>query len=242
MSSGEVRVGWAGPGFADRAGRRGSDGVAGLWTSCLAAWRGPVTHPARWALHEASDPRERDAAWVAETLAGNRQAFGHLVEAYQKRVYALAYRYLGSQADAADLTQRSFLKAFENLAALESGSAFAAWLFRIAANLAKNEIRFRASKTFTDVDDLPLASQAVSHDVVSQRQESQALREALSRLPDKQRRCVLLRIDAELSFKEIGEAVGCSEVSARVNFHHGLKSLREALAPESSGPHTPSTP
>jgi RNA polymerase sigma-70 factor (ECF subfamily) len=173
--------------------------------------------------------RARNADLVAATLAGDRQAFGTLVAAYQRRVFALAYRYCRHEGDAADLTQRAFLKAFESLGGLKDASSFAPWLFRIAANLAKNRIRFSAGKRFEDVDNVPLHTEPRLDDALDYRTRRQRMRNALDDLPDKQRRCILLRIDAELSFRDIGEAVGCSEGSARVNFHHGMKALRRRL-------------
>lgn len=175
----------------------------------------------------------RDEQLVTATLAGDRPAFGRLVEYYQRRVFAVAHRYLRNEDEAADLTQRTFLKAFESLDKLEGRQAFAAWIFRIAANLAKNEIRFRATKTFQNLENAQLSTAPHYEDEINRDAQRQAMRQALEDLPDKQHRCVVLRIDAELSFREIGEIVGCSEASARVNFHHGLKALKSALTADS---------
>ena len=175
----------------------------------------------------------RDEQLVAATLAGDRQAFGRLVEHYQRRVFAVAHRYVRNEEEAADLTQRTFLKAFESLDKLERRQAFAAWIFRITANLAKNVIRFRATKTFQNLEDAQLSTAPQHEERIQRDAQRAAMRQALEDLPDKQHRCVVLRIDAELSFREIGELVGCSEASARVNFHHGLKALRTALTADS---------
>lgn len=174
-----------------------------------------------------------DGELVAATLTGDRQAFGRLVEHYQRRVFALAHRYVRNEEEAADLTQRTFLKAFESLDRLEQRQAFAAWLFRIAANLAKNAIRFQATKTFQNLEDAQLSTSPKAEEHLVREAQRVAMRCALEQLPDKQHRCVLLRIDGELSFREIGEIVGCSEASARVNFHHGLKALKLALSDKS---------
>ncbi len=171
-----------------------------------------------------------DAKAVAATLSGDRDAFGQLVQTYQRRVFALCYRYVRNQDEAADLAQRAFLKAFESLDKLKRGQAFAAWIFRIAANLAKNKIRFHSNKSFQDVDDTPLSVSPDHERDIDRAAQRAAMRKALEKLPGKQKQCVMLRIDAELSFREIGDVVGCSEASARVNFHHGLKALRQALS------------
>ena len=179
-----------------------------------------------------ADEASRDSRLVVATLAGDRVAFGRLVERYQRRVFALAYRSLGDVDDASDLTQQAFLRAFENLSRLKRRSSFAAWLFTTTANLARNEIRFRASKSFQDIDNTPLATPAKGEAQLERQSRREAMRAAIDRLPEKQRRCVLLRIDADLSFQAIGRAVGCSTVSARVNYHHALRALRKMLCEE----------
>lgn len=186
--------------------------------------------PGREATPTSAEQGARDEQLVIATLAGDRQAFGSLVEHYQRRVFAVAHRYVRDEEEAADLTQRTFLKAFESLDRLDRRKAFAAWIFRIVANLSKNAIRFRATKTFQNFEDAQLSTTPHHEERMSREAQRAAMRQALEQLPDKQHRCVILRIDAELSFREIGDMVGCSEASARVNFHHGLKALKTALS------------
>lgn len=177
----------------------------------------------------AIDEGNRDAAWVRATRKGDRAAFGELVRAYQRRVFALAYRYVGDPDQSADLTQRVFLRAFERLPQLTQPERFRSWLFQMTANLAKNQVRYYATKSFQDIEDADLSGGVDAEAVLERRDESERLRAAVAALPEKQSACVSLRIDADLSFREIGEIVGCSEASARVNFHHGLRALRVAL-------------
>jgi RNA polymerase sigma-70 factor (ECF subfamily) len=177
----------------------------------------------------ATDEGKRDAAWVRATRKGDRAAFGELVHAYQRRVFALAHRYVGDPDQAADLTQRVFLRAFERLPQLTQPERFRSWLFQMTANLAKNQVRYYATKSFQDIDDAGLSGGVDAETALERRDESERLRAAVAALPEKQSACVSLRIDADLSFREIGELVGCSEASARVNYHHGLRALRVAL-------------
>ena len=86
---------------------------------------------------------QRDAALIARYLAGERRAFDELVRHYQKPIYHLAYRYLRSEADAKDLTQRTFLKVYGALPRFRADSSFRTWIYRIAINLCLNELRDR---------------------------------------------------------------------------------------------------
>ncbi|MCA9563756.1 MAG: sigma-70 family RNA polymerase sigma factor [Myxococcales bacterium] len=178
------------------------------------------------------DGREEttDETLVQRTLLGDRSAFGTLVRRYQERVMALIYRRTGNQDTAADVTQRAFLQAFERLASLRDASAFRPWLFQIAANIGSQEMRSRGPSHAEPAEAHLLRADENPERDMEGAQKRALLRDMVERLPEKQRQCITLRIDAELSFKEIGELVGCSEASARVNFHHGLQQLKADLS------------
>ncbi|HEX8950732.1 MAG TPA: sigma-70 family RNA polymerase sigma factor, partial [Polyangia bacterium] len=71
-----------------------------------------------------------------------------------------------------------------------------------------------------------------AHDRLESREQQQALREAVARLPNRQREVLLLRIDGDLPFAEIAETLGITEVNAKVNFHHAVQKLKEWLKPQ----------
>ena len=73
---------------------------------------------------------------IREAKRGNREAFGVLVERYQRRVVGVALAVVHNQEDALELAQETFVRAYENLGSFESRSSFSTWLYRIAANLA----------------------------------------------------------------------------------------------------------
>jgi RNA polymerase sigma-70 factor (ECF subfamily) len=170
------------------------------------------------------------AALAQQAADGDRQAFAQLVMLVQRPLYYAVMRITRHPEDARDIVQRSFLKAWSNLARLENPARFRSWLFAIGLNLARNHIRDQAKRPSDPLEGAKLAALGADpiEEIDAQKQRA-ALRSALERLPDKQRQCVSLRIDAELNFREIGEVVGCSEGSARVNFHYGLQRLRMVL-------------
>ena len=192
------------------------------------------------AAGQAADPATETAAQGLGALArrardGDRDAFAALVRAVQEPLYFAILRFTRNPEDARDLVQKTFLKAWTGLVDLESPDRVRAWLFSIGLNLARNHVRDAAVRRTEPMDNVVVAARGA--DAVRQiddRQRRQALRDALGSLPDKQRECVTLRIDAELGFREIGALVGCSEGSARVNFHHGMKRLRDLIAGEKS--------
>ncbi len=182
-------------------------------------------------IDEGLEPEEV-CALVVKARGGDRDAFGQLVLAHQRPLFLAVQRIVDNPQDARDVVQRALLKAWERLPDLEEPDRFRSWLFSIAINLGRNLRRDCGRRRFDPIEEGTLVSPPVAHRELDQHQQRQQLRAALDALPARQREVVTLRIDAELSFKEIGDAVGCTEATARVNFHHGMKRLRELLHAE----------
>jgi RNA polymerase sigma-70 factor (ECF subfamily) len=160
---------------------------------------------------EGHDP---DAALVAQFLAGDRAAFDALV--------------LRHQADAKDITQVAFVRAFEKLSAFRGEAAFRTWLFRIAINLALNHVR----GTPTDLAPIGDVVEFTSSLQTSKLVAAEVWRKVSARLddlPPKQRLALELRIFHDLSFEEVATIAGFSVESAKANFHHAVKRLRGLL-------------
>ena len=178
--------------------------------------------------HAGQAAARRDGELVTRYLAGDRRAFDDLVRHYQRPIYHLAYRYLRSEADAKDLTQRTFLKVYGALPRFRAEASFRTWIYRIAINLCLNELRDRKRGESSDRPEL--IDQALSPPPDTESLDAKArgewLRRAIASLPPKQRMVLELRIYDELPFREVAELVGSSENAAKVNFHHAVKRLR----------------
>lgn len=171
-------------------------------------------------------------ALIERARAGDRAAFGELVQIHRDAVYRFAARWLADPDLALDVAQDVFVRAFKGLKNYRGDGRFRTWLFSITLNAARSvarrhkrrgEIQLEAIAQFPDLRTPPDAKAA--------RAEAFARAAAeLATLPEKQRGAVTLRVYEGLSFKEIGEIIGCSEGSARVNYHHGIQRLREALS------------
>jgi len=182
-----------------------------------------------------------DLALLERVSAGEETALDTLMSRYRRPLCHLAYRMVGNAADAEDLAQQAFVQAYQNLAGFQRQSTFKTWLYRIAINLCKNHLRkSRPSEPLED--GRPLADQrpgVLSEIIGGQRIER--LRAALGGLPPRQREVLVLRVYEELPYEQIAALVGCSENSAKVNFHHAVRNLRrrlggsEAARPEGLG-------
>ncbi len=189
--------------------------------------------------------REEDAL-VAAFLVGDDDAFGELVRRNERMVLSIVRRYARSADDARDLAQRTFLRAFEaSRRALRRGLRrepvpVRRWLVRVAVNLAKNHARDEARRAHA-LTASPVAPAAQGGEArgegaadalesMSRAEEAARLRVAVLELPRRQREVLTLRIDAELPFAEIADALGITENAAKVTFHHATRRLRAALA------------
>jgi RNA polymerase sigma-70 factor (ECF subfamily) len=170
---------------------------------------------------------ERDAALVERYRAGDRSAFDELVRRYQRPLYYLALRYVRVEADAKDLAQRAMVKAYGALAGFRADSSFRTWLYRIAINLCLNHLRDRKREEMRpELGEVLAAPAAGGERALIDRERGALLRDAIAELPPKQRMVLELRVYDELPFREVAELTGCTENSAKVNFHHAVKRLR----------------
>ena len=144
--------------------------------------------------------------------AGDRDAFGELVEAHQRQVYHHALRMVGNEEDAADAAQEAFFKAWRGLPRFRGNSAFSTWLYKLADNAALDLLR-REKKRRGDValDDLPAGEQTAAgpspQRALEERERSRAVAEGLAKLSADHRRALVLREIDGLSYAEIAEAL-----------------------------------
>lgn len=169
---------------------------------------------------------EADLALVRRVQKGDKDAFYALVKRYQRLVWRQCMRIAQNVAIADELAQQVFLKAYDKLHTFRGEAPFGAWLCRIAFNTGKDwkrSERFGDTVTIEEVE-IPVPSR--DEETLGRQKELQALRQAVAQLPEKQREVVLLRIYEDYSFKEIAQATGATEGSAKVNFHYALKALK----------------
>jgi RNA polymerase sigma-70 factor (ECF subfamily) len=171
-----------------------------------------------------------DQQAISAVLTGDVNAFAVLVERYQKPIYNLMYRMTGSQADALDLAQETFIKAYEKLDRFKTGKKFFPWLYTIGINHARNFLR-RARLEPEPVreqweEDRRVDNPGAEEERLSLHLDHQRLQQALLELPADYREAVLLRFQEELSMEDIAVALQLSVSGAKMRVHRGLDKLR----------------
>jgi RNA polymerase sigma factor (sigma-70 family) len=175
-----------------------------------------------------------DAELVAAALAGDREAFGLLVDRHRPRATAVVRRMLGD-AEAEDVTQEALLRAHLDLRRLRNPDSFGGWLSGIAVNLAKMRLRAGHGSVLDRggvpvPNELPIASDDPSPvEVAEARELLELVRGALEALPDRQRRVALMYYVDGLAAAEIAALLGTSTGAVRVGLHRARRRLRESL-------------
>lgn len=172
-----------------------------------------------------------DGPLVRRARSGDGEATAELVTKHQGTVYRFLLGLLADEDLAADATQETFVRALGNLAGFRGDSSFRTWLLAIARNEARGTLRRRVRRRELALDEAPPMEDhsAGPEAAVLRSAEVQRIRVALVSLPPKQRMSVSLRLFDGLSFREVGRAIESSEGAARVNYHHGIRRLRELL-------------
>lgn len=172
------------------------------------------------------DPDRHDIARAAD---GDNAAFARLVDRHLGRVHGLAYRALGSVAEAEDVAQDTFLRAWRQLPAWRPGEAlFSTWLHRVALNLANDRLRRRREQV--SIDDVELHSNAPQpeHQLAEQQREIR-LRAALQALPGRQRDALLLCHYEGLSNAEAAATLEVSVEALESLLSRARRQLRQTL-------------
>jgi RNA polymerase sigma-70 factor (ECF subfamily) len=177
-----------------------------------------------------------DEQLVRATLRGDTSAFGVIVERYWNMIVALALTKMGDPAEAEDVAQESFLKAYSHLHTLKKPSCFAGWLSRIAIQQCTNSVRktIRCKTTFgckaTPLEQLDQQPNQMNSPGLTESQ-IHFVRHTVGQMPEKFRQLIIMRFVAGLSAVQIAEKLGKRPGSVRVGLHRAYRILRKDLAP-----------
>lgn len=181
-------------------------------------------------LTEEVDKRLSDEALAAQASAGDRRAFGDLVRRHQDGVFGFVFRMVGSRDEAMDLTQDSFLKAWQALPGWRPEARFRTWLLQIARNASLDVLRRRSLATFVPIDEaleLPGAGPTPETQAVMM-QDLRLLEAALLRLQPDHREVLLLRELEGLSYEEIASVLGVAEGTVKSRIGRARAALLNA--------------
>jgi len=185
--------------------------------------------------------KDPDAALVDATKYGNAHAFEKLVLRYERRVFAVAQRITNNRADAEDVVQESFHKAFVHIDGFQEKSRFSTWLTRIAVNEALTVLRRRRRALKVLPDNPGDDAKSVTETLVDlspnpeescwQRERSELLTKAINHLGTGTRRTILLCVMEERTLEETAQILGTSIAAVKSRLFHGRRKLRGTVDP-----------
>jgi RNA polymerase sigma-70 factor (ECF subfamily) len=185
---------------------------------------------------------DSDQKLVKRTLHGDTRAFEELVEMYQNKVYSLAYRYMGNEDDANDMSQEAFIKAFRSLRSYKGDASFGTWIYRITTNVCLDELRHRKRRVVPLSLDEPLAtvdgdevereipdSSLAADKIYEQKEFSQHIQLLLDEMKSEHKSVIVLRDVMELSYEEIAAVLDCSIGTVKSRISRARNILQKKL-------------
>ena len=174
---------------------------------------------------------DSDENLVAELREGNEAAFNRIVERYKREMYALAYRFTGNHQDADDIAQETFLKAYRSVRSFRGDSSLRTWLYRIAVNTSINHLKKGKKSVWVELDTQRQAPAVgpKGEQKLLEKEFQARLEQAIARLPQKQKKTLILKVFQELKFSEIAAVMKCSIGTAKANFFHAVSKLKTDL-------------
>ena len=180
-----------------------------------------------------------DKELVEKARGGDQSAFEQLVVENQNKVYSLALRLVNDREEAADLAQEAFVKAWQGLSSFQGESSFATWVYRLTTNVCIDHLRKKKrregvepSVSLNDEESgwaEPADRESDPQLLLERSERGKALARALAKLPDWQRRTLVLRELSGLSYQEIGDALDIDLGTVKSRIARARLSLRKIL-------------
>ena len=186
--------------------------------------------------------REIDRQLVTRAQQGDKQAFGLLVDKYQRKLARLLSRFIRDPAEVEDVTQEAFIKAYRALPAFRGDSAFYTWLYRIGINTAKNYLMAmgRRAPTSTEVEaeeaegfeeGEQLRDINTPESVLLSNEIAETVNATIESLPEELRKAIQMREIEGMSYEDIAQAMNCPIGTVRSRIFRAREAIAEQLRP-----------
>jgi RNA polymerase sigma-70 factor (ECF subfamily) len=185
-----------------------------------------------------------EARLVERLIARDERAFNALVRAYERRIFALVLRMLGSRAEAEDLAQEVFVQVFKAIGSFRGESKLSTWIYRIAINLCKNRSKYLRVRHTSEQEELAALEERVpmgevgranvAHverpdEMMAGRQVERIVQRAILELEPSFRECLVLRDVEDLSYEEIEQITGLPAGTVKSRIHRARAQLKEIV-------------
>ena len=175
---------------------------------------------------------DADSELVLQSQKGDPAAFEELVRNHQHMIHSLTFRMTGSSADAEDLAQEAFIRAYEQIGSFHGTAKFSTWLYRIAMNVCLNwrQSEARRFQLYTHCANELSVQQVSAENPADERRANQEVQSALLKLPAKQRAAIVLTVYDGLNHAEAAQVLGCSETTVSWRVFAARQKLKRWLS------------
>ncbi|MFW5988585.1 MAG: RNA polymerase sigma factor [bacterium] len=181
-----------------------------------------------------------DDELIKKCKAGDIEAFEKLIQRYEKKVFTIAYRYMGNKEDADDLAQEALIKVYKSIKKFRGESLFTTWLYQIVANVCRDALRKKARKQETSIDSPIITEEgetkrefgdsSLSPEILAEKAETEHyLQTLISQLKVEYKVVIIMREIQGFSYEEIAEELGCSLGTVKSRLNRARKHLRERI-------------
>ena len=175
--------------------------------------------------------KEIDFELIKAIQNGDMVAFNGMVERYKDRLMNVIGRMLSSTEEAEDIVQETFIRVYQHRQSFNFQHCFSTWIYTIALNLARNELRKRKKFKFLDIHDMAGSEAEFAVDPKLPSRLPQVLEAATKALPEKYRTAFLLRDVQEMSYDEVAKILGVPLGTVKSRVNRARMILREKLQP-----------
>lgn len=184
--------------------------------------------------------REKIISAVEAAKRGEQKGFSYLYESTYREKYYIAIKYMKNEAEADDVLQDAYIKAWERLDSLKEAEKFSAWLGQIVAHTALDALKKKEPLSFTDLKTEDAESEELFYEpadekiegqpelAYTEKERSEILGHMLDSLSDVQRLCMMMYYIEEMSIHEIAEILECSENTVKSRLNYGRKNMQKA--------------
>lgn len=183
---------------------------------------------------------DTEKIWLEKSRDGDVESFERLIGKHQEKIYNIAYRIMGNQEDAKDAAQEALIKIYKNIGRFRGDSGFSTWVYRIAVNACKDELRKKKNNVISldkeiETEDgsykKELADKSLLPDeLLEQAELSEIIQGSIQELPEQNRVAIVLRDIQGFSYEDISKVLDCPVGTVKSRINRGRKLLRDILS------------
>lgn len=178
-----------------------------------------------------------DEQLVSRFKEGSMEAFEELVRRYETKIYNLVYRFMGNHADAGDLAQEAFIRAYRALSKFRGESSFSTWIYKVTANVCRDELRKQRRKKNISLDELEGGQREIAvadtsslpEETFERRELQNRIQVYLNQLSEDHRLILLMREMQDMSYEEISEVMQCSMGTVKSRLSRARTALKKIM-------------